>query len=465
MKCARVVLALVLLTLPASAEERRVRIRLKDGSEIVATLVDFGSRTYRFRIEGEIRSFSEDQIAEIDFRPEAAPPVAVEPPAPAVEGALIVNDADLRSTLEALAQRHGLSLALGPTVRGTVSAYIPEGTPRAVIDAIAAACNYRVDEANGILTLTPSSVRLPWFDPPKGGGEPATLDVKDADIRQVLPMLAKAAGCSVVCGPTVRGTVTLRYNAVPAYVALESAAAAVNCGLFTTRDGILLVASSAPRDQAAKMGETSLETRTALAELQREVDRLRLDLEQLRAGQHAAGDPTWKKLAEEAKARAEENVARAEAMVAKGIIAADKVIEAKEVFLETQLAAGFIPPDEWNRMRLDLLKETARAARARFENGVGTEIDVVRAEFRVVQLEHAMGMIPDNEFEMRCDEALAKEKSIREAQLRAGKLSPAELATSRMELMKAIDFYVALPKQKPPVGRGGLPKEEERREK
>ncbi|GEM_PF-3683860 len=450
MKSARVVLALVLLASLISAEERRVRIRLQDGTVIEATLVDFGSRTYRFRIAGEVKAFAEDQIAEIDFQPQVEAPVPVAPPVAAAEGALVVNDADLRATLESLAQRHGLSLVLGPSVRGTVTAYIPEAPPRAVIDAIARACNFRVDESNGVLTLTPAIVQLPRFEPVAGGGAPVTLEFKDADIRQVLPLLARHSGRPVVIGPSIRGTVTLRFNAVPADVALESAADSVNCGLFVTQAGILIGEPAMPRDRVAKTDPLQAD---AVAELRREVDRLRVELARIR--KEFASGGLAKADAMAANDAAAQNVARAEALIAKGIIAASEVIDAKEVLLDAQLAAGFIEPAAWDKMRLDLLKEAARDASERHKTGVGTEIDAVRAEFRVAQLENSVGMMPDIVFQKCCDEALGREKAIREAQLKAGVLSATEVATSRIEMALAIDFYRALPKEKKadPVGK------------
>ena len=441
MVSARVVLALVLLTSLVSAEERRVRIRLQDGSVIEATLVDFGSRTYRFRINGELRSFTEDQIVEIDFRALSSDPTPVPPPQ--AEGALVVSDADLRATLEAIAQRHGLSLVLGPSVRGTVSAYIPEGSPRAVIDAISNACNFRVDEANGILALTPAPIELPRFEPPAGGGPPATLDVKDADIRQVLPLLAKSAGCSVVCGPSVRGTVTLRFNGVPAYVALESAAEAVNCGLFVTRDGILIVVPAPPRERVAKTDPRGAD---AVAELQRDLDRLVAELKR-RADEVRRTGPGNAELPEEV-ARAVECMQRAQELLAAGIATPAEVEEAREALLDAQKTFGLIAPDVWAKAKFESLRASEARARKLLDSGVGTEIDLLRAQFRVGQLENVLGQLSDDEFLRRCDEALSRERAIRQAQFDERTLSAAELAASRLEMAKAGGFYRPLPKEK-----------------
>lgn len=72
-------------------------------------------------------------------------------------------------------------------------------------------------------TLPPGAVELP--SPPDRGrsftGSPVTLNLKDADVRDVAAHLAELAGLSVVIDPEVRGTVTVSLRDVPWDQALD----------------------------------------------------------------------------------------------------------------------------------------------------------------------------------------------------------------------------------------------------
>lgn len=48
-----------------------------------------------------------------------------------------------------------------------------------------------------------------------------TFNAQNADVRRLLPLLAEAAGLSLVLGPEVQGTVTVYFRDVPASEALE----------------------------------------------------------------------------------------------------------------------------------------------------------------------------------------------------------------------------------------------------
>jgi type II secretory pathway component HofQ len=52
-------------------------------------------------------------------------------------------------------------------------------------------------------------------------GEPISLDLKDADLRDVLLTFSKLAGLNMVIDPDVRGSVTVRLENVPWDQALE----------------------------------------------------------------------------------------------------------------------------------------------------------------------------------------------------------------------------------------------------
>ena len=56
---------------------------------------------------------------------------------------------------------------------------------------------------------------------PKYVGEPISLDLKDADIRDVLLTFSKLARLNMVIDPEVRGSVTVRLENVPWDQALE----------------------------------------------------------------------------------------------------------------------------------------------------------------------------------------------------------------------------------------------------
>lgn len=51
-------------------------------------------------------------------------------------------------------------------------------------------------------------------------GQRVTLTATDADLRSVLPLLAEAAGVSLVVGPEVQGTVSVHFEDVPAIQAI-----------------------------------------------------------------------------------------------------------------------------------------------------------------------------------------------------------------------------------------------------
>lgn len=377
---------LLLVASLAIAEDRVVEITLTDGTTMKAALVDFGSRTYRFRVGNEVVEISEDRIASIDFHPDAA--AAKNPPPADGKGLVATVEGDLCEVLQALATKHGMSLILGPSVRGKVTAFIPDGDPRAALEAIAMGCNYVVQEANGVLSVVPGAMPLQRFTPPaENDGPPATLDAKEEDIGLVLPLLAKAAGRGLVISPSARGKVSLRFAGVPALVALDSAAAAVNCGLFEAKGGILIVYPAAPR--------TSREPRSGGMSL-------------------GSSRDSW------------------------------EWSGASEQEIEASRTKGATQPEEWAQDKRGCLHAAEDDAKKALEAGTGTQADVVRAWFRATQFDQWLGLVSDEEFEKVRSEAQAKMKAICEAELKAGTLSPADLAKARLELL---DLFRALPRE------------------
>jgi hypothetical protein len=62
-------------------------------------------------------------------------------------------------------------------------------------------------------------------------GPPVTLSAANVDIRALLPVLAEAAGVSLVLGPDVTGRVSVNLKGVPARTALEAVLAEAGLSL------------------------------------------------------------------------------------------------------------------------------------------------------------------------------------------------------------------------------------------
>ncbi len=70
-------------------------------------------------------------------------------------------------------------------------------------------------------TLSPGSIRVLRDESPRDTGEPISLDLKEADIRDVLLTFSKLTRISMVIDPEVKGTVTVRLENVPWDQALD----------------------------------------------------------------------------------------------------------------------------------------------------------------------------------------------------------------------------------------------------
>jgi len=84
----------------------------------------------------------------------------------------------------------------------------------------------------------------PW-PRPAYSGRPLDLDVKDADIHNVLRLIADVGRVNIVVTDDVQGSVTVRMRGVPWDQALD-----VICrskGLFVERDGNVIIVSSRSR--------------------------------------------------------------------------------------------------------------------------------------------------------------------------------------------------------------------------
>lgn len=64
-------------------------------------------------------------------------------------------------------------------------------------------------------------------------GPRVTLHASQADVRVLIPALAEIAGVSVVMDPTVRGTVDVRFEEIPAMDALRTVIESAGLGIMT----------------------------------------------------------------------------------------------------------------------------------------------------------------------------------------------------------------------------------------
>jgi hypothetical protein len=86
-----------------------------------------------------------------------------------------------------------------------------------------------VEQTAGVARSAPSPVRA--LDPVSNPGPPVTLSAANVDIRALLPVLAEAAGVSLVLGPDITGRVSVNLTGVPARTALEAVLAEAGLSL------------------------------------------------------------------------------------------------------------------------------------------------------------------------------------------------------------------------------------------
>jgi type II secretory pathway component GspD/PulD (secretin) len=111
-----------------------------------------------------------------------------------------------------------ISLAIALLVAGAPAAFAASAPSRTPRPKSAMASARRVQPPAG---LKPGTVRVLGAEERRFVGEPISLDLKDADIRDVLLTFAKLTKMNMVIDPEVRGTVTVRLEDVPWDQALE----------------------------------------------------------------------------------------------------------------------------------------------------------------------------------------------------------------------------------------------------
>lgn len=91
-----------------------------------------------------------------------------------------------------------------------------------------------------------------------------SLDVQDAEVRDVLRLLADAGGVNLVTSGEVQGTVTMRLHAVPWKQALDAVLRLT--GLAQERQGNVILVAPAARLQQARQEQTQAQQFAAAAE-------------------------------------------------------------------------------------------------------------------------------------------------------------------------------------------------------
>ncbi len=89
---------------------------------------------------------------------------------------------------------------------------------------VAAACVLLTMEASASprrRAVKPDSRRAPAVVDSLSAGETISLDLKDADLKDVLRTFAQLARLNIAIDPEVRGSVTVRLHDVPWYQALD----------------------------------------------------------------------------------------------------------------------------------------------------------------------------------------------------------------------------------------------------
>jgi type IV pilus assembly protein PilQ len=104
-------------------------------------------------------------------------------------------------------------------------------------------------------------------------GEPISLSLKDADVREVLRSFAKISGLNVVIQPGVRGTVTVELDSVPWDQALDQILKINNLG-YELDGNIMRIAPVAVLEQEARRSQALIQAQSLSIPLRTVVKRL-----------------------------------------------------------------------------------------------------------------------------------------------------------------------------------------------
>ena len=151
------------------------------------------------------------------------------------------RDLDVRTALEAVARIPRANFVLPPHVRGNTTMSLKDVPWRDVLDSMARAAGFQVDVLpSGILCVLHPSVRKDMDAPAPAAADAkrVSLQVRSADLREVLRDLSLQAGLSMVVSPAVRGEATATLYDVPWPDALEAIVSSLGYAVATESSGI-----------------------------------------------------------------------------------------------------------------------------------------------------------------------------------------------------------------------------------
>jgi type IV pilus assembly protein PilQ len=198
--------------------------------------------------------------------PEPAEVAASTPASPAAEPAAAEISAPATQAPVAAPEKVAVTAAPSPAPQ-PVAPPAPKAAPVATDVALFEAADVRQEAPEA--APSPSSVQVPTAYAPqplgekaqKYVGEPMSLHLKDADIKDVLRSFAQISGLNIVVQPGVRGTVTVELESVPWDQALEMILKVNDLGM-QLEGNVLRIA---PRDTLQREAEQEQRLRAAQA--------------------------------------------------------------------------------------------------------------------------------------------------------------------------------------------------------
>lgn len=100
---------------------------------------------------------------------------------------------------------------------------------------------YNVFRQDNLIVLELSKELIPPPTEKKMLERTVSLEVKDADIIDVLRMLSRLGNINIIASPEVKGTVTMRFDNVPFSVAFSAILRAVECNAVEISEGVIMV--------------------------------------------------------------------------------------------------------------------------------------------------------------------------------------------------------------------------------
>lgn len=100
---------------------------------------------------------------------------------------------------------------------------------------------YNVFRQNNLIVLELSKETVSPPTEKKMIERTVSLEVKDADVIDVLRMLSRLGNINIITSPEVKGTVTMRFDNVPFSVAFSAILRAIECNAVEISEGVILV--------------------------------------------------------------------------------------------------------------------------------------------------------------------------------------------------------------------------------